>query len=69
MGLFAKIWRGWSVGVSVLFLPVLLVVSLMADETLDQFMYVIPAVPLIAAFQGFLVAGLVMLGLKIWPLK
>ena len=69
MSLFTKIWRGWAVGVSAVFVPIFLLVAVLSDETPDQLIYVIPVVPLVAALQGLLVAALVVLGLKIWPPK
>ena len=69
MSLFTRVWRGWAVGVSVVFVPISLLVAVLSDEAPDQLLYLIPVVPLIAALQGLLVAALVVLGLKILPPK
>lgn len=67
--LFKHVWRGWFVGVSVLFTPILLLVALFAPEAPPQMAFGVLMVPVIAAFQGGIVGGLVMLGVTIWPIK
>ena len=67
--LFKQVWKGWFVGVSVLFTPILLLVALFAPEAPPQMAFGVLMVPVIAAFQGVIVGGLVLLGATIWPLK
>ena len=67
--LFKLVWRGWFVGVTVLFVPLLLVAVIISPETPPEMKYGILMVPFIAAAQGALVGGLVLLGVTIWPIK
>lgn len=64
--LFTLIWRGWCVGISVLFTPLFLLAVLFSTGVPK---YLLLAIPLIAALQGAMLAAIVILGLKIWPLK
>ena len=67
--LFKHVWRGWFVGISVLFTPILLLVALFAPDAPPQMAFGVLMIPVIAAFQGVIVGGLVMLGVTIWPIK
>ncbi len=67
--MFKSVWKGWSVGVSVVFTPLLILAALLAPEPPPGIWYAIPLVPAIACLQGIMVGGLVCLGLKIWPAK
>jgi hypothetical protein len=64
--LFKLIWRGWFVAGTVLFSPILLVLSLTGDRPRELLIAVFMA-PLIFALQGLLFGALVLLGLRIWP--
>ena len=67
--LFKQVWRGWFVGVSVLITPLALLAALLAPETPPQMVFVVLMIPVIAAAQGIIVGGLVLLGLTIWPFE
>jgi hypothetical protein len=68
------VWRGWFAGLLVIFLPFWLlgvVVFLIGGNwtQMPQMLGGLVALPLIAAGQGVLAGGLVLLGLKVWPPK
>ena len=69
---FKTVWRGWFFGVLVIFLPVFALTSLIAllggggDDRWEMAFGVL-LVPLIAAGQGVLAGGLVLLGLSVAP--
>jgi len=63
--MFKKVWLGWTIGVSVVFVPVFILVSLVQPDAPKSMLFAIPILPLIAAFQGVLIGGLVCLGLKV----
>ena len=67
--LFKHVWRGWFVGVSVLFTPLFLLAALFAPDAPPQMMFGVFMIPIIAAFQGVFAGGLVLLGVTIWPVK
>ena len=67
--LFKQVWRGWFVGVSVLITPLALLAALLAPETPPQMVFGVLMIPVIAAAQGIIVGGLVLLGLTIWPFE
>ena len=67
--MFKAVWKGWSVGVTALFTPLLILAALFSPEPPPNIWLVIPMVPFIACFQGALIGALVCLGLKIWPIK
>ena len=73
MSLFKIIWRGWVVGLSAIFIPVFILAGFSANPELfksspSPFLFAL-LVPLIAAFQGVIFAGIILLGLKLFPLK
>ena len=67
--IFKFVWRGWFVGVTAVFLPLFALAALLNQEAVENMVYGIPLIPVIAAFQGVIVGGLVVLGLKIWRPK
>lgn len=67
--LFKHVWRGWFVGVSVIFTPIFLLAALFSPDTPPQMAIGALMVPVIAALQGVMFGGLVVLGVSIWPLK
>jgi len=67
--MFKAVCRGWFVGVSVLFTPMLVLIALFSPEAPPNIWFAIPLVPVIAGVQGVLVGALVCLGLKIWPIN
>ena len=71
---FSLVWRGWFAGVLVIFLPLWLlgIVVLVISGSWGQVLPMLGGLlmlPLIAAGQGALIGGLVLLGLHIWPPK
>ena len=66
--MFKTVWKGWSVGVTVLFTPLLILIALFSPQVPANIWIAIPLVPVIACLQGIMVGGLVCLGLKIWPM-
>ena len=71
--MFGLVWRGWFAGLLVIMLPLWLLATIAALVTGErgavQMLGGIVLLPLIAAGQGVLVGGLVVLGLKVWPRK
>lgn len=67
--MFTLIWKGWTTGVSVVFTPLFLIVALIQPGTLENMLFAIPLIPVIAAGQGVLIGGLVCLGLKVLSFK
>ena len=67
--MFKQVWKGWTVGVSAVFLPVFLIVALVQPNTPDKLLFAIPLIPIIAAGQGILIGVIVCLGLKIVSLN
>jgi hypothetical protein len=67
--LFRLIWRGWFVGTTVTFIPILLVIDLVARPGLDlsQYLLFIVAFPIMNAMNGAIVAGQILLGLFLVP--
>ena len=71
---FGLVWRGWFAGVLVIFLPIAIIAIPISaftgawNETLQMLLGLV-VVPLIAAGQGLIVGGLVVLGLVVWPKK
>jgi hypothetical protein len=66
---FKFVLRGWFLGVSVIFTPVLMLVSIFNPDVPKEMAFAIPLVPAIAAMQGIMVGGIVVLGLKLWQPK
>ena len=71
---FKLVWRGWFFGVLVIFFPILALAALasLAGGSRNVGMEPILAVllvPVIAAMQGVMAGGLVLLGLKVRPPK
>ncbi|MEZ5615987.1 MAG: hypothetical protein R3E35_12320 [Rhodocyclaceae bacterium] len=66
---FKFVWRGWFVGVSVILTPVLLLVSILNPDVPKEMVFAVALVPVIAAMQGVMVGGIVVLGLKLWRPK
>tara|TARA_R110002049_G_scaffold308857_1_gene514517 strand:+ start:59 stop:289 length:231 start_codon:yes stop_codon:yes gene_type:complete len=67
--MFKAVWKGWTVGASVLFIPLFILVALFSPKPPLFIWLVIPMVPFIACLQGVLIGVLVCIGLKIWPIK
>lgn len=65
---FQLIWRGWFVGVTAIFTPLFAILGLLPNTPSVPLIF-LPIVPLVAALQGVLIGGLVLLGLTIWPPK
>lgn len=65
--MFFDIWKGWSIAVSCIFVPVAIIFAVFCPESAGgAALYFFPVmVPLMAALQGVLVATIVCLGLKI----
>ena len=72
--LFKVVWRGWFIGTTAIFMPILLLAAITkilpnSDSSSYEVVLGILMVPLIAAMQGMLAGGLVLLGLKLRPVK
>ena len=71
--MFGLVWRGWFAGLLVIMLPLWLFATvaglLTGQPRAMQMLAGIVLLPLIAAGQGVMVGGLVVLGLKVWPRK
>ena len=67
--MFKKVWKGWTVGVSAVFTPILFLVALIQPDAPKSMLLAVPLVPVIAAGQGVLIGGIVCIGLKILSLK
>jgi hypothetical protein len=67
--IFKLVWRGWFIGASTLFTPLFLFVALFGTEVPREMLFSVPLIPVIAALQGVVAGGLVVLGLTIWPPK
>ncbi|WP_194842700.1 hypothetical protein [Endozoicomonas sp. OPT23] len=67
--MFKNIWKGWTVGVSVIFTPLFLLISLVQPDVPTSMLLAVPLIPVIAALQGVLISSLVCLGLKILSFK
>lgn len=67
--IFKLVWRGWFVGVSALFTPLFLFAALFSPHAPREMLFSVPLIPVIAAMQGVMAGGLVVLGLTIWPPK
>ncbi|MEE4185588.1 MAG: hypothetical protein V2J12_07470 [Gammaproteobacteria bacterium] len=70
--LFAIIWRSWTLGVLLIFVPVSLlgVPALLATEgvtALGQFSLILMFVPFAAVLQGGIIGALVCLGYMVLP--
>ena len=71
---FKLVWRGWFYSVLVIFFPIFAFGALAGLATGDRDVGIEPIlivllVPVIAAMQGVMVGGIVLLGLKIRPPK
>lgn len=72
--LFDTVWRGYVVGMTVIFIPFALLGLLASifpnsDESVLEMVLFLVMVPVIAGFQGIMFGGLILLGLKVWPPK
>jgi hypothetical protein len=67
--IFKMVWRGWFAGVTAIFTPLFILVAILSPETPKQMLLAVPLIPLVAAVQGAMFGGLVILGLTIWPSK
>ncbi|ERS10719.1 hypothetical protein RYH70_01585 [Alloalcanivorax xenomutans] len=67
--LFKSIWRGWFVGMTVTFVPFILLWTFVRLEASLHTVLMVFMVPVVAALQGVFVGGLVLLGLTIWPME
>jgi hypothetical protein len=72
--LFRLVWRGWFAGLLVLFVPIwllaLIVMAFQGDwSDLVPVASGIILLPVIAAGQGLIIAGMIWLGLRVWPQK
>ena len=72
--IFGLVWRGWFAGLLVIFLPFWLLgtVACLVTGNWDQLVQLLLGLvmlPLIAAGQGVMAGGLILLGLKVWPPK
>ena len=71
---FGLVWRGWFAGVLVIFMPIWLVATIGVAVSgnwaeLWPFLSGLLMLPMIAALQGLIAGGLVVLGLRVWPPK
>jgi len=69
IAVFKWVWRGWFVGVSVIFTPIFLLITFFHPDMPYKSAFMIPLVPVIAALQGLIVGGIVIAGLKLWRPK
>ena len=67
--IFKMVWRGWFVGATAIFTPLFLLAALFAPDAPKEMAFAVLLVPFIAALQGVMFGGLVVLGLTIWPPK
>ncbi len=67
--MFKQIWKGWTVGVSVIFTPLFFILALVQPGIPENMLLVVPLVPVIAAGQGVIIGALVCFGLKILSFK
>jgi len=72
--IFSIIWRGWFIGVTVIFMPISLIAGVAAllsrsQENSFEILAGVVMVPIIAAMQGIIISGIILLGLKLWPPK
>jgi len=67
--LFKRVWKGWFVGASIIFAPLFLLSALLRPDAPPSMALAVLGVPAITAFQGVIIAGIVVLGAKIWPVK
>ncbi len=63
--MFKQIWKGWTIGVSIIFIPFLILSALLQADVPKSMIFAIPLVPVIAALQGVLIAAVICLGLKV----
>tara|TARA_R100000005_G_C4853521_1_gene118641 strand:+ start:268 stop:510 length:243 start_codon:yes stop_codon:yes gene_type:complete len=66
---FIYVWRGWSIGMTSIFLPIAILFNILAPESRPEMWLSIVMIPVIAMGQGLMIAGGVLLGNKIWSLK
>ena len=67
--MFKQILKGWTIGVSIIFTPLLLIVALVQTDAPKNMIFAVPIVPVIAAFQGVLIGAIICLGLKVLSFK
>lgn len=67
--IFKMVWRGWFVGATIIFIPLIMLTIMLSPEAPKSILLSVFLIPLIAALQGLIVGGLVILGLTIWPPK
>jgi hypothetical protein len=67
--LFLLIWRGWFTFTTVVFTPIFLLSCLFVPGVSKEMLIAVPIIPIVAAMQGAILAAVILLGLKIWPIK
>ncbi|MCL6415117.1 hypothetical protein MIB92_05600 [Aestuariirhabdus sp. Z084] len=67
--MFKDVWKGWTVGVTIIFMPLMALVGLLSPEPPPQVWVAVISTPIIAALQGILIAALVVVGLKVASFK
>jgi len=67
--IFKLIWRGWFVGATVFFMPMFILFFILHPEAPRSAVASVLLIPLITWIQGIFLACIVLLGLKIWPIK
>lgn len=65
---FTDVWRGWSIAMTVLSAPVVLLYIVLVPEQRAEVWPVIFLVPIIAMGQGVMIGAVVVLGNKLWSL-
>jgi len=65
--MFIQVVKGWAVGITILFVPVIILEVALSPEVPILMLLAIPVVPIIGALQGVLIGAIVCLGLKALP--
>jgi len=67
--MFKQIWKGWTIGISIIFIPLFLIASLVQTDAPENMIFTVLLVPFIAAFQGVIIGAIICLGLKVLSFK
>ena len=67
--IFKMIWRGWFVGATIILTPMILLALIITPQLPMGAFLAVLLVPIVAAFQGVIFGGIVVLGLSLWPIK